>query len=372
MQETQPFRILYIGGSETNGLEKRQALRDLGASLESFDLQPYMQEGSRLLLSLAHRANIGPAVDRLNRDLLLFAAGLRDIDHVWIDKGKWIRPETLESLRDGLDATLAHFANDAMILHNRSRHFLRSIPLYDAHFTTKSFEVDLYRSAGARHVQVVPNAVDGNRFQPASPEEASPFESDVVFIGRCEPHYARCLRAIAGTGVRLRIWGPRWPRYARLHPWARRHVEGNGVWGDDYPRALSAGKISIGLLSKRFPETVTTRSIEIPACGTFLLAERTREHAELFQEGKEAEFFGSKKELVEKIRYYLEHPAEREEIASAGRRRFVESGYSNRERFRRMLGELGRITGLPRIDDAGRIPPLRAGTSDRADRSTAR
>jgi spore maturation protein CgeB len=298
---------------------------------------------------------MGPPIERLNRDLVIAANGLQDIDVVWIDKGKWIRPETLLTLRDQLGATLVHFANDAMLLDNRSRQFKASIPLYDFHFTTKRFEVELYRLSGARHVQLVPNAVDSQRFQPVLTGEAEAFASDVLFIGRCEPHYARCLRAVARCGVQLRIWGPRWPRYARLHAWARRHVEGSGVWGDDYARALSGAKIALGLLSKRFPETVTTRSIEIPACGTFLLAERTSEHEEIFREGAEAEFFGSTDELVEKIWYYLQHTDEREQIAAAGRRRFVESGYSNAARFRRMLEEVVKRSGTLRLDEAGRL-----------------
>lgn len=348
-------RILYIGGSEANGLEKRQTLRDLGASLESFDLQPYLETGSRIFRSIAHRFNVGAPVSRLNRDLLQFVEDLDQIDLVWVDKGKWIRPDTLAAIRSRFGATIVHFANDAMLLHNRSRAFIRSIPLYDFHFTTKRFEVDSYQRAGARHVRLMPNAIDGGRFRPASPEESSPFKCDVVFIGRCEPHYVRCIRAVARSGVDIRVWGPRWPRYARIHRWARGIVAGNGVWGDDYPRAISGARIAIGLLSKRFPETVTTRSIEIPACGTLLLAERTPEHQKLFREGEEAAFFDSDRELVQKIEYYLEHPDERERLAAAGRLRFLESGYANIERFRKMLEEVAEETGRLHFCPSGRI-----------------
>ena len=81
-------------------------------------------------------------------------------------------------------------------------------------------------------------------------------------------------------------------------------IQGDACYGVDYARALTGAKIAIGLLSKRIPETTTTRSFEIPACGTMLLAERTQDHQALFEEGVEAEFFDSAEECADKARFY--------------------------------------------------------------------
>ena len=69
------------------------------------------------------------------------AAGGYDV--VFVDKGVWVRRDTLARLKAAASAGIAvHFTPDAQFLENRSRHFFRSLPLYDLSVTTKPFEVD--------------------------------------------------------------------------------------------------------------------------------------------------------------------------------------------------------------------------------------
>jgi spore maturation protein CgeB len=70
-----------------------------------------------------------------------------------------------------------------------------------------------------------------------------------------------------------------------------------------------------------------------------MLAERTGEHLLLFEEGKEAEFFASTEELIDKTRFYLSHAPARERIARAGRERCLRSGYDNESRLRERLAQ---------------------------------
>ena len=101
--------------------------------------------------------------------------------------------------------------------------------------------------------------------------------------------------------------------------------------------AISGTKIALCFLSKLNEDTYTTRNFQIPAMRTFMLSEYTPDLASLYEEGKEAEFFRSQEELVDKVRYYLQHESEREEIARAGHRRVLADGHDVVSRARQFL-----------------------------------
>jgi spore maturation protein CgeB len=97
-------------------------------------------------------------------------------------------------------------------------------------------------------------------------------------------------------------------------------------------KAMNSNKIVLGLLNHYNRDLHTSRTFEIPACGAFMLMERTQEQQKIFNEGVEAEYFGSIDEAVEKIKYYLTHEEERKQIAQAGHQRCTTSAYSYNDR----------------------------------------
>ena len=353
-------RLLYIGNLRDggNGQDRMAIFRAQGYETEGFDTRPYRGAGPRLLRSLTARG-WGPAVLALNRKLDRRAR--RGGFHlVIVDKGTVISPATLRRLKTAAYRHIAvHYTPDAAFTDNRACNFFRTVPNYDLLVTTKPFEMDDYRRAGARELLLVHQGY-GPRIDPTLAQDVpETLQSQVVFVGHCQPHYARLLQAVAQVAA-LAIWGPGWPAYAVRHPWAQNVVRGAGLYGDDYARAIGGAHIALGLLSKRIPETTTTRSFEIPAMGTMLLAERTADHLALFEEDREAVFFNGPKELQTKVQHYLSDAYARQRIAAAGQTKCHAAGYATADQFARIIHWLdSQLSAAPALQTPFQGDPCR-------------
>ena len=341
-------KILYIGQLRRGGtcFYRMKALADLGNEITSFDTSDYVaNKGNPISRRIAHRFNIGPVINKLNSDIASFIETLEGkYDLAWIDKGKWITPETV-ALLNSICTYAIHYTADPQIVFNQSRMFNSSIRLYDLMLTTKPYEVELYKQQGANDVLYINQSYEKSILHPR--ELTNPqirlFRSDVTFIGRCEKHYIDIIASIKTCKCNTKVWGPKWRRQLLVKPWLRHVYMGPGLWCEDYGIAMSAAKISLGLLSKRYPETTTTRTFEIPACGTLMLAERTDEHLSLFEEDKEAVYFSNNDELISKADYYLKNDAIRQKISRAGHKRCLKSGYDNLNVMKYVLNYIDRI-----------------------------
>ena len=106
-------------------------------------------------------------------------------------------------------------------------------------------------------------------------------------------------------------------------------------YGVEMQRALRSGRIAIDARAMHFTrdpisgraldlagrQTANMRLFEATGCGVFLLAEHYDNLKDYFELGVEIETFRDESELIEKVRYYLSHPEEREAIARRGQAR---------------------------------------------------
>ena len=101
---------------------------------------------------------------------------------------------------------------------------------------------------------------------------------------------------------------------------------GDGVYGEDYVKTLQNAKMAWGALSKWVPELHTTRTFEIPACGTALVTERNLETQSFFKDD-EAIFYTNENDLIEKITFFMNNDKPLEVLTKKGASRAVTSAY---------------------------------------------
>lgn len=261
-------------------------------------------------------------------------------DIVWIDKGIFVEDRTLQFIKQTRPScVIVGYSPDNMAeRHNQSQVFLNSFPYYDFYITTKSYTVDCLRKMGCNNIMFVNNAYEASFHHPykLSSKERERLGGKVGFIGAWEEERCRSILYLAEHGVPVRVWGGgMWLKYKDRYP--NLTIEKDGLFSEDYNKALSAFDISLCFLRKMNHDLQTTRTMEIPACGSLLMAERTIEHEQLFKDKEEAVFFSSDEELLELCRYYLDHEIERKQIAHAGRMRCLQSGYSNEDTIKRII-----------------------------------
>jgi hypothetical protein len=335
------WSILYAGVPGGTCAHRATALGELGHAVECLQAGPPPPGARFQLYRVGFKLGRPPDLIGANREIRArIARGRHDL--LWIDKGLTIRAATLAAVRRLSPGTriVAYSPDDMLNPANQSAEYLRGIPAYDLHVTTKSYNVDELYALGARDVLFVDNAFDPHTHRPLELSEPDrlKYRAEVAFVGQFEPERAEALRRLAQAGIPVTVWGGNWDELRDPPPALA--VRGEYLEGIDYAKAVNATRINLGFLRKINRDLQTTRSVEIPACRAFLLAERTDEHLRMFREGHEAEFFASFAELADKCRYYLAHDDERRAIAARGHERCLRDGYSNHDRLARVIGHL--------------------------------
>jgi spore maturation protein CgeB len=320
------MKAAYIGILTPGSTSRMRAehLRDLTPEWdwEWLDTDPPLTSTSRIWQSFAYRAQRGIAVSRVNSAVEKWLTN-RTFDLAWVDKAIFLKPRTLQRLRNATQR-LVHFTPDTAFHANRSRHFERTLGMFDLLVTTKSFEVAEYQRRIKRDTLLLTTqGYDARVHYPRNPDGVR--RSEALFIGLAEPERERCLDVLLEAGIPVRLAGRGWNKFRRR--WngnANFHFEGEEVFGDAYATLLSKSWIGLGLLSKRFPELHTTRTFEIPACGAVLATESTSETTQYFS-SSEVVFFNNYQQLAEKLAALLanDRTPELREIATAGRDRVV-------------------------------------------------
>jgi len=292
---------------------------------------------------------------RLNRALVENAAAFSP-EIILIGKGRWFTPASLEAAKKISGATIVNWATDDPFNRaDNSRELLESIPLYDLYVCTKKEIMSDVKRTGCANVAYVRFGYKPEVHFPEAPvtdEERERFACDVVFVGGCDAHRIAYFEALirAMPEVKLRLHGAYWERVRAL----RSYLRGLAI-GREYRLAIGGAKIAANLVRRANRDDHVMRTFEIPACGGFMLTEKSATHDELFAEDGEAAFFDSPDEFVAKIRSYLGRDEDRTRIAAAGHRKITKGRHAYGDRLAEIVEAAQSVRAMsrpPTIDGA--------------------
>ncbi len=297
---------------------------------------------SNLLFRLTKKILLKPLfrkilVSRINVKINKYAPDL-----VFVEKGIDFNSSDLSGFKKALplNSKIVHLNPDDPFgtFQDGWSRFVSAIPHYDAHFIPKELNRVDYLEKSAKLVHVYDRSFDPNYHRPIrlSKSDYAKYNCDIGFIGTYADQRESVIYEMVCAGLNVSLWGDHWSqgRYWRT---LKKYWRGGTQTGDNYIKAICGMKIALHFIRHENRDLQDSRTFEIPACGSFMLAERTKDHEKLFLENKEVVLFNSPSDCIEKCIYYLENNELRNQIAKAGKQRVLNSNYDYTSRLKGML-----------------------------------
>ncbi|MCR5865812.1 MAG: glycosyltransferase [Aquincola tertiaricarbonis] len=345
------MKILYLGPRSGTCLDRARAYERLGHEVQHLDLRSLLP-ASPWLDRAAWRFG-GRWLGRLLCSALAHRLAGQRYALCHVDGGALAGPQVLRLLRSHADVLVNYNIDDPFGGRDGRRFaaYLHGLPFYDLAVVMRTANVAEAQAHGARRVLRVFMSADEVSHAPRQPTPAQQqtWRSDVLFVGTWMPERGPFLAGLLARGVPLSIRGAHWqkaPEWPLLQP----HWRGGPIVGDDYALALQCARVNLGLLSVGNRDEHTTRSVEVPALGGLLCAQRTPEHAALYRDGVEALLWSDAAECARHCRQALQDEAWAARIAAAGRRRAKANGHFNETVLLRILDAVG-LPAAPALAD---------------------
>lgn len=332
--------ILYVGSlsEQSNSFRRFKTLAGLGHNIEGIDIDPliYKSRFSRF----HHHFNAGPGIYKINRLIIDKIVEIKP-DLLLVDNKPFITSRTLKIIRKLQPSIkIVNLITDDPTGRYKYawRLCLSTAKLYDFHFVQRKVNVQELLNAGARKVELCYRSFDPTFHRPIQlqQEDQKKYESNVGFIGTYEDVREEYVAYLIENKIPVSVTGDGWSKgknWKLIEP----YYNGPSIYGEAYIKTINGMKIALHFLRHANRDEQDSRTFEIPACGVFMLGESSDLHRMLFNENEEAVFFTTKKELLNKVQYYLLHDEERKRIARNGRERCIKSGYDHTSRLNQVI-----------------------------------
>ncbi len=189
----------------------------------------------------------------------------------------------------------------------------------DFFYLSNAIQIEEYRRFGIEAEYLV-RGCSRDVHYPVKPRGGK-YKSQVAFIGKPRGGIRDEILRKVQENFDLKVWGPKWDR-------SRFSSVGGRIGSGKYRIICSSADIILGVNDgreiKTFEELVSqgqftsNRDRLVMACGGFFLTNYNKGLENLYGIGEHLDVYRSLEDLVEKIRFYLNNPRKRREIACRG------------------------------------------------------
>lgn len=251
----------------------------------------------KILFKIFFKVGICFSFKNINRSIFSSLSN-GNFDILFISKGLYIGSNLITSIKKNYPSLkIVYFSNDNINLkHNTSisvRNYLKYVDLI------VTMNIPSYK-LNYSNVLYINKSYSPIHHFPVYLKK----KYDILFIGTYEKDRYLSLLYITKLGLKVTVFGNDWDH---IKSTKNLTIMYKSVVGKEYRECISSARITLCFLRKKNRDTQTSRSFEIPACGGFMIAERTIEHEKLFKENKNVELFSSNDELYRKCLHYLNH-----------------------------------------------------------------
>lgn len=226
-------------------------------------------------------------------------------------------PETLLKIREISPKTIIFnlFGDDDSQFNNFSRYYA---PLFDYILMHPQLTAKTYKKEGLKNFSFT-NGVSINldNFKFLNIKK----KYDISFIGSPKIDRYDLIKFLLDNKMSIRLFGPGWYGYKDLEG-----IYGGQLDYKDIVKVINQSKINLCFSKNQFGVPHLKEIVfEVAACKAFPLVDYSPPILRFFEDNKEIVSFKNKKELLEKVRYYLEHEKEREKIAGNAYKKMIKN-----------------------------------------------
>ena len=315
------MKILFIGTIFGNAHLQFNTLRRLYKKVDK--IEPFKKfSKSRIFTQLF--CHISPKIFEYAINTYVLSQIKHDYDLIYVKSGEFIGEKLINILKKKTKK-IAFFCNDNPFLkrdNQRWKLFLKAAKYYDLIVFQDQSRIKLSKKNNLNNTLLVlppyDEVVHKKKF--IDKTKKNYYENDVIFVGTWSHKKGVFLKKLIDLGIKTKIYGSRWHK-DKNYQLLKNKIKLGHFKNQVYSKLIQRTKIALCLFADENLDTITARSIEIPAIGTLMLSARTPAMKKVLIENKEAIYFNNAKECAEKCKYYLNNHKKRKKIAQMGNRK---------------------------------------------------